>query len=386
MEFMSALLSSETGNTAKIVKYINECREMGIRVLPPDVNSSDWNFTPAGEAIRFGLGAVRNLGQNAVAAIHAARNEVGRFRSLFHFCEHVDLKCLNKRTIESMIKAGAMDGLGGTRAQLFAAVDRAIEAGQKANRDRESGQHALFGMPSAADAPQSERLPEVEPWSEREQLKGEKEVLGFYVTGHPLNAYEEKIRELATADSSTIEALAAQGSGNADVALCGIISNVSVKRNREGKPWAAVQLEDRSGNVDLLIFAAAFESLRPYLEPDQAVLVRGTLRLEENSPPKVAVSDITPLDNARIRLPGRLSIRIRLVGPAGEAAAGSEIAEKLAELFRRKPGDTDVCFRLERPGDFLVLLDSGLRVRADREFCEAASSILGPGSVEIVPV
>jgi len=386
VEFMSALLSSETGNTAKIVKYINECREMGIKVLPPDVNSSDWNFTPAGEAIRFGLGAVRNLGQNAVAAIHAARNEVGRFRSLFHFCEHVDLKCLNKRTIESMIKAGAMDGLGGTRAQLFAAVDRAIEAGQKANRDRESGQHALFGMPSAADAPQSERLPEVEPWSEREQLKGEKEVLGFYVTGHPLNAYEEKIRELATADSSTIEALAAQGSGNADVALCGIISNVSVKRNREGKPWAAVQLEDRSGNVDLLIFAAAFESLRPYLEPDQAVLVRGTLRLEENSPPKVAVSDITPLDNARIRLPGRLSIRIRLVGPAGEAAAGSEIAEKLAELFRRKPGDTDVCFRLERPGDFLVLLDSGLRVRADREFCEAASSILGPGSVEIVPV
>jgi DNA polymerase-3 subunit alpha len=386
VEFMSALLSSETGNTAKIVKYINECREMGIKVLPPDVNSSDWNFTPAGEAIRFGLGAVRNLGQNAVAAIQAARNEVGRFRSLFHFCEHVDLKCLNKRTIESMIKAGAMDGFGGTRAQLFAAVDRAIEAGQKANRDRESGQHALFGMPSAADAPQSERLPEVEPWSEREQLKGEKEVLGFYVTGHPLNAYEEKIRELATADSSTIEALAAQGSGNADVALCGIISNVSVKRNREGKPWAAVQLEDRSGNVDLLIFAAAFELLRPYLEPDQAVLVRGTLRLEENSPPKVAVSDITPLDNARIRLPGRLSMRIRLAGPAGEAAAGSEIAEKLAELFRKKPGDTDVCFRLERPGDFLVLLDSGLRVRADREFCEAANSILGPGSVEIVPV
>ncbi len=386
VEFMSALLSSETGNTAKIVKYINECREMGIKVLPPDVNSSDWNFTPAGEAIRFGLGAVRNLGQNAVAAIQAARNEVGRFRSLFHFCEHVDLKCLNKRTVESMIKAGAMDGLGGTRAQLFAAVDRAIEAGQKANRDRESGQHALFGMPSAADAPQSERLPEVEPWSEREQLKGEKEVLGFYVTGHPLNAYEEKIRELATADSSSIEALAAQGSGNVEVALCGIIANVTVKRNREGKPWAAVQLEDRSGNVDLLIFAAAFESLRPYLEPDQAVLVRGTLRLEENSPPKVAVSDITPLENARIRLPSRLSMRVRLAGPAGETAGASEIAEKLAELFRRKPGDTDVCFRLERPGDFLVLLDSGLRVRADREFCEAATSILGPGSVEIVPL
>ncbi len=380
VEFMSALLSSETGNTAKVVKYINECREMGIKVLPPDVNSSDWNFTPAGEAIRFGLGAVRNLGQNAVAAIDAARREEGSFRSLFYFCEHVDLKSLNKRAIESMIKAGAMDSLGGTRAQLYAAVDRAMETGQKAWRDRESGQHGLFGAPPPEETHAADTLPAAEPWPERELLKGEKEVLGFYVTGHPLNDYEEKIRELATADSSTIETLAGQGSQNAEVALCGILSSVTVKRNREGKPWAAVVLEDRSGNVDLLIFAASFESLRPMLVPDQAVLVRGTLRLDENGPPKVAVSDITPLDVARIRLPRQVFVRVRL-----PREPESDVAERLAELFRSKPGETDVCFRLERHGDFVVLLDSALRVRADREFCAAAEKILGPGAVETVP-
>jgi len=374
VEFFSALLSSETGNTAKVVKYINECREMGIQVLPPDVNSSDWNFTPAGRAIRFGLGAIRNLGQNAVAAIQTARAEVGRFGSLFHFAEHVDLRPLNKRAVESIIKAGAMDSLGGTRSQLCAAADRAMEAGQKAGRDRESGQHGLFGVPPPELDHAPDRLPAADPWPEREQLKYEKEVLGFYVTGHPLNDYQEKIRELATHDSSSLDGL----SVGTEVALCGLISSVAVKRNREGKPWASVVLEDRSGSVDLLVFAASFDALQPMLTPDTAVLVRGSARPDENAPSKVAVSDITPLDVARIRVPRQVFVKVRL-GPNGGQA------ERLAELFRRKPGETDVCFRLERRGDFLVLLDSGLRVRADREFCAAAEQILGAGAVEIVP-
>ncbi len=377
VEFFSALLSSETGNTAKVVKYINECREMGIRVLPPDVNSSAWSFTPAGaDAIRFGLGAVRNLGQGAVTAIQEARGRVGRFHSLFQFCEQVDLKPLNKRAIESMIKAGAMDGLGGTRPQLCAALDRAIEAGQKAGRDRESGQAGLFGAPMPEESHAVEQLPEVEPWSEREQLRYEKEMLGFYVTGHPLNAFAEKVRELSTHNSESLEGL---GPGT-EVAVCGVLTNIQVKRNREGKLWAAAQLEDLAGTIDLLVFANAYESLRPMLIPDEAVLVRGSARPDDAGPPKIAVSDITPLDKARIRVPRQVFVKVRLNNGAGEAP------HRLAELFRRKPGETDVCFRLERRGDFLVLLDSGLRVRADREFCAAAEEILGPGAVEIVPV
>ncbi len=378
VEFMSALLSSETGNTAKVVKYINECREMGIKVLPPEANSSDWNFTPDGEAIRFGLGAVRNLGQTAVAAIQEARRQGGPFVSLFDFCERVDLRSLNKRTLESIIKAGALDFLGGSRSQLCQALDRAMEAGQKAGRDRESGQHGLFGAPPPEESAAAEKLPDAPPWLEREQLKYEKEVLGFYVTGHPLNEHDGKIRELATHDSSTLEGLAF----GAEVALCGVIQSATVKRNREGKPWASVLLEDRQGNVDLLVFASQYESLRPMLEPDMVVLVRGSARPDESGPPKVAVSDITPLEVARIRVPRQIFVKVRL--RPEDPAPGP--AERLADLFRRKPGDTDVCFRLERAGDFVALVDSGLRVRADREFCEAAEKILGAGAVEIVPV
>ena len=145
VDFMAALLTSETGNPAKIVKYINECRDMGITVLPPDVNSSDWNFTPVGDAIRFGLGAVKNLGPAAVEAIRAAREREGRFRSIYQFCETVDMASINRRMIESLIRAGAMDEFEGHRAQLMAAVEGAMEAAQRAQRARECGQEGLFG-------------------------------------------------------------------------------------------------------------------------------------------------------------------------------------------------------------------------------------------------
>src|SRR5947209_14710204 len=146
VEFMSALLTSESGNTDKIVKYINECREIGIRVLPPDVNKSDLNFTPSDDAIRFGLGAVKNVGQGAVEAIVAAREEGGPFTSIYDFCDRVNLGNVNRRVLESLIKAGALDGTGANRAQLTEALDRALESGARASRDRAMGQHGLFGL------------------------------------------------------------------------------------------------------------------------------------------------------------------------------------------------------------------------------------------------
>ena len=154
VEFMAALLTSVTGSTDDVVKYINECREMGIAVEPPDINVSDANFTPHGQAIRFGLAAIKNVGQNAIESIVAARKKLGQFRSFFEFCENVDLRLLNKRVLESLIKSGAMDSLG-RRRQLFDAVDKAMERGQKTQRDIEAGQHGLFGVfdePQAAGA------------------------------------------------------------------------------------------------------------------------------------------------------------------------------------------------------------------------------------------
>jgi DNA polymerase-3 subunit alpha len=373
IEFMAALLTSETGNTAKIVKYINECREMGIRVLPPDINSSDWNFTPDGEAIRFGLGAVKNIGQNAVESISKARTEVGRFQSLWHLTEHADLTALNRRTIESLIKAGAMDSLEGGRSQLFAGVERAMEGGQRAAQDRLSGQTALFGFTD--DEPGAQRLPNVPDWTLEEKLAFEKEMLGFYVTGHPLDQFRDKAAELATHDSENVESL----ERGAQVALCGILTGIQRRRNREGKLWASMQIEDRKGAVDAMVFSTQFEALTPFLIEDKAVLVRGMALPEENAPPKISVQEVVPLEIARVALPALISIRV----PLGSNGPGDR-AERLSELFRRKPGDTEVRLRLEKPRDFSVVIDVSSRVRPDKEFRAELERICGSESLEVL--
>ncbi len=379
VEFMAALLSAESGNSEKVVRYINECREMGIEVLAPDIHESFWNFTPAGEKeIRFGLGAIKNVGKGAVEAIAEAREEKGgSFKSLFEFCELVDGKRINKRMLESAIKAGALDSLDGHRAQLTVALDGAIEAGQRATRDRETGQGGLFAAIAEPEADDEQRLPDVPEWPEKQKLAGEKEMIGFYVTGHPLKAYEDKVAELATHDSSSI--------GNADnranVAICGVLSGIQRRRNREGRPWGSAVLEDLTGSIELLVFANQFDELNEQLVDDQAVLIRGSLRAEEESQPKVSVQEIVPLDNARISMPAQIALTVRLNGEA----TGKEAAAKLHDLFSSKPGDTDVRLRIMRANDFLVLYDIAARVKPDREFRREAEAICGKGAIEIQP-
>jgi DNA polymerase-3 subunit alpha len=375
VEFMAALLTSETGNSVKVVKYISECRDMGITVLSPDVNSSDSSFTPAGGAIRFGLSAVRNLGPAAVEVIQKARQEVGQFRSIYQFCESVDLGVVNKRILESLIKSGAMDALGGNRAQLLASLDGAMEAGQRAWRDRQSGQAGLFGT-ALTESEQAEKpLPNVPDWSPREKLQAEKDVLGFYVTGHPLDQHRDKVTELATHNTSTLENL----ERGAPVALCGVMVNIQRKRNKEGRPWASFFLEDLTGAVDALIFTTQFESLSSMLEEDQAVLVRGSALPEDNVVSKISVQEIVPLEVARVPMPSLISIRV----PLGRSNGDDRIAA-LEKLFRGKPGETQVRFRLESPRDFSVILDIPARVRPDKEFREAVTRICGTDAMEVL--
>ena len=376
VDFMAALLTSETGNTAKVVKYINECHEMGITVLPPDVNHSEWSFTPDGQAIRFGLGAVKNLGQSAVEAIAKAREEVGRFHSIYQICEKVDLGAVNRRMIESLIRAGAMDSLEGTRSQRFAVVESAMEGGARAQRDRESGQVGLFGEMLAAEEHHGE-LPNVPDWTDKEKLAGEKELLGFWVAGHPLDRYADKVAELTTRDSASLDGLVK----NADVALCGVLTGVARKRNKEGKPWATMTIEDRSGSIEALVFATAYERLAPQIVEDEAVLIRGLALPEDGGATKISVQDIVALENARVDLPSAISIRVWL-GRNGKTAA--DRAQALEELFRRKPGDTQVRLRLEAPRDFSVLLDVPSKVRPDKEFRTQVEQICGAESIERV--
>src|SRR5260370_16659969 len=205
VEFMAALLKSETGNTEKVVKYINEARGMGITVLPPDANSSDLDFTPVGEAIRFGLRAIKNVGENTVKGILDARAELGRFTSIYQFCDHIDTRLLNKRVLESLIKSGAMDSLGSRRSQMFAVIDRAMEKAQRRQREKTSGQHGLFGGASAAAEPAEEPVPDLEEWPEHGILTAEFATVGFYISGHPLSKFGSKLAKLGAIDLAGVE-------------------------------------------------------------------------------------------------------------------------------------------------------------------------------------
>ena len=379
LEFMSALLTSEAGNTAKVVKYINECREMGIKVLPPDVNWSEFTFTPvtAGEnqGIRFGLGAIKNVGQAAVESIAAARAEGGPFGSLYEFCERVDLGAVNRRMIESFIKAGAFDSLQGSRAQQTAMIDSAMEAGARAWKDRESGQSGLFAALMQEQPPASHPLPKVPDWQDAEKLASEKEMLGFYITGHPLDQHMAKVKELATHTSSGLEGLAK----STEVVLCGILTGVQRKRNKRGELWAAMQLEDLEGAVEAMVFSTQYERLLGGLQEDKAVMVRGLVLPEENAPPKLSVQDIVPLEVARVNLPSLISIRVPLNG----ASEGTRAAA-LQALFTRKPGETEVRLRLEKTRDFSVILDVSARVRPDKEFRAEIARICGSEAMEVL--
>ncbi len=381
VEFMAALLTSEAGlgNTDKVVKYINECREMGVTVLPPDINLSGIDFTPEGGNIRFGLRAVKNTGENAITAILAARQDAGRFTSLYQLCEKVDLRHLNKRMLESLIKAGALDSMNAARgrtcrAALTAALDRAIDSAARAQRDRLAGQQGLFGA-MALPEHEEEPLPNVPEWGEAERLAGEKETVGFYLSGHPLAVYLDKLREVCSADSSNLDAF---GAGD-EVTLGGLISSVRAVRSKRGDTYAQVRLEDLQGFADLLVFPEAFKRLQERLQNEGAVFVRGKLMQDEGGPPKINVTDLVPLDSVSApRLADNLLIRVRLGRNGGSTPA------KLAELFERKPGAAHVRLELIEENGSRMTLDPPVTVRPDRDFVESVEKICGKGSCQII--
>ena len=398
VEFMAALLTSETSKPENVVKYISECREMGIVVLPPDVQISDSNFTPNGAAIRFGLAAIKNVGGNAIETIVASRNKLkaeGKpgFASLWDFCEQVELRLLNKRVLESLIKAGAMDSFG-PRSRVYAAVDSAMERAQKSQRDAVSGQSGLFGLFDAspfaeADTAAEIDLPKAAEWDEHERLGNEKEVLGFFVSGHPMDKYREKLRNLknvldtATACEMKPEPVVfqrGQREPQNEISIAGVISGLKVaKSKRSGEMYASAILEDTVGKIDIIAFPKDYEKLQEKLKIDVPVLVRGSLRGEEDSAPKLSVTNITALEDVTIKLPEALRIKVPLHHP--DAA----LLDKLAALFTERPGPGKLLLDLEEPGEFCVVLEpQGFSVCADRLFIEQVEDLVGAGGVKVI--
>jgi DNA polymerase-3 subunit alpha len=379
VEFMAALLTSVTGSTDDVVKYINECREMGIAVEPPDINVSDANFTPHGAAIRFGLAAVKNVGHNAIDSIVAGRKKLGQYKTIFQFCENVDLRLLNKRVLESLIKSGAMDGLG-RRAQLMAVLDKAIERAQKAQRDAESGQHGLFGVFQQEEEhhDHNDKLPNIPDWDEHQRLASEKEILGFFITGHPLEKYQDKIesfRALSTEDISGLK----NSTGKDEIYAAGVIANLRILKSKKGDFYAQANLEDMSGSVDMLVFPEAFKRLQEKVKLEVPVLIRGGVRVEEGSNPKLTVSEIVALEEAKVKLPRSIRIRIPL-----ESASDGTV-DALHTLFRSSKGEAKVLFDVERQGDFMVVMEAeGYNVQPDRNFIARVEDLCGRGAVRII--
>ena len=379
VEFMAALLTSVTGSTDDVVKYINECREMGIAVEAPDINVSAANFTPHGEAIRFGLAAVKNVGGNAIESIVAARKKLGRFKSIFEFCENVDLRLLNKRVCESLIKSGAMDSMG-SRAALSSILDKAMERAQKAQRDAESGQHGLFGVFTEEENHDgNDKLPSVPDWDEHTRLAAEKEILGFFISGHPLEKYKDKLEDLHALNTQEIAAMKNSTGKEETIATAGIITNVRVQKSKRGDFYAQAQLEDMMGTIDMIVFPEAYKKLSEKVKLEVPVLVKAGVRIEEGANPKITAAEIMPLEDAKVPLPSALRIRIPL-----ESAAETTV-DDLHNLFVERKGTAKVLFDVERAGDFMVVMEAaGYNVVPDRNFITRVEQLCGRGSVRII--
>lgn len=270
-----------------------------------------------------------------------------------------------------------MDALEGTRAQKFHAVEGALEAAVRVWRDRERGQTGLFGFDDPGQAAPPTPLPRVPDWTPRQSMGYEKELLGFYVTGHPLDEFRDIVTELRTHESDGMDELPRA----VEVKVCGVFSNIQRRRNKEGKAWASMVLEDWLGTVDLVCFAKNYEQLADQIKEDEAVLVTGLVLPEENSSPKISVQDILPLRNACVRFPTMVSIRLPL---SAEVDASAPRAEKLHALFARKSGDTEVQLVLDRPRDFQATMLVETRIRPDKEFLAELAKLCGEDAYHVI--
>jgi DNA polymerase III subunit alpha len=346
--FYAAVLSNEIANSAKLARYIGEMKIFEIEILPPDVNSSHEGFTPVGKAIRFGLAAIKGLGSSAVQMIIRAREEGGPFRSIYDFAERVDQRAVNKRVLESLIKSGAFDGVAANRAAMMAVLDKAIEYGSRAQRDKLSGQTGLFGdvMSAAVEEP---ALPSVPQWSRKESLALEKESLGFYASGHPLEDYAESIKGLTRFDSGNIE----EATHGDQVALGGIIVELVTKTTKKGDRFALFRLEDQYGSVKVVCWPEQFNKYKNLLQSDEVVLVKGKLELSDEggaAGASIIVQEIHQLERARSSAARAIIVRMP------ERSVSARSIEVLGDLISRHQGSASVLLEVETEDGMVVQL------------------------------
>lgn len=372
--FWASVLSNELNNTAKVVRYINEARSQGIQILPPDVNASLDNFTACGNSIRFGLAAIKGIGQSAVTSIVEARSAGGPFSSTFDFTERVDSRAVNKRVLEGLIRAGAFDSVNPSRARLFAAIDSAIESGQRVQRSRASGQFALFGGPSVPVV--EPLLPEVPDWAPQELLRGEKDTLGFYISGHPLSRYEEALKDFADAD---VDSLSSLSHGNA-VTVGGVVVDLNVRTTKKGDRFALFQLEDQFGSVKIVAWPDVFSRANGMMQNDAALLVRGRLEVDDGGAMTIIAEEIQSLENIRER-----STRTVVLHFAIDAVDAKKL-DQLHLLLDNNRGECGIIFEVNLTDGSIARVQPNqlVRVKVTPSLTNSIMEIMADCRVELV--
>jgi DNA polymerase-3 subunit alpha len=371
VEFMAALLTSETGNAEKAVKYINEARGMSISILPPEVNESDLYFTPIGESIRFGLAAIKNVGENTAKAIRDSRLSAGEFTSLYDLCERIEARYLNKRVFESLIKSGALDSLG-PRESMLASVDEALAAVQRASRTRESGQHGLFGT-AAAPAPVLFELRDAEPWGEAERLASEYAMLGFYVSGHPLAKYASRLQEMKCTALDQVEG---QRNGK-EITVAALIVGTRPMRSKKGARWAIFTIQDMTGVQELLAFPESFARLEQILKAGAPLLLKARVQVEEAGT-RLSLQEAARLGELAEGPASSLRIRVQL------DELNDELLDRLEEVLASYRGSSPVSLDLFASDGTTATLQAEKRVRTCPELISAIRECMGDQSVDLV--
>jgi len=369
-EYMAALLSSVKDDKDKSALYLNECRRMGIKVLPPDVNESDAEYTPRGKDIRFGLAAVRNVGENVVGSVVRNRIEKGRFTSFGDFLTKVDAFVCNKKTIESLIKAGAFDSLGHSRKGLMAVYLEAIDAMTEVKRAESIGQFDLFGGAAAATSVSGVEMDiPIDEWEKALLLSYEREMLGLYVSDHPLLGVEHVLRNAR--DVSISQLFEDQVAHESVVTIAGLITTIQRKVSRQGQSWAIVTIEDLEGAVDVRFYSNSYQQHALNIIEDRIVSIRGRVDKGEETPRLTALDLSIPDVNQAPIGPFVIKIEAERCTPP--------VVDRMKEILRSHPGTREVHLRIEGNKSAKTLkLDDGLKITASPSLSADLKSVLGP--------
>ncbi|MFH2219413.1 MAG: DNA polymerase III subunit alpha [Pseudomonadota bacterium] len=374
LEFMAALLTSEMNSTDGVVKYIAECKSHEIPILPPDINESDKTFSATGSAIRFGLVAVKNVGESAIESILAVREE-GQFASLFEFCERVDLKKVNKRVIESLIKCGAFDSTGAKRSQMLAALEDALDYGQTIQREKSDPQMGLFAAEDSTHAINLPAMPEIEEWNEKQLLTFEKESLGFYITGHPLARYQVLLDKFTNANTVSLK----EKKDREAVRIGGIVRNCKIIKTKRGDLMAFVTMEDMHGSVEVTIFSSVYMSVSDLLAEDTPILVQGQVQMDDNAV-KLLADRVILMDRAEETWTAKIHLNVDVT------ITDKDVLADLFNVLKRHPGSCQAYLHLLNPEktETVVELPDTLKLKAGSALVQDVNGLLGYNAVETV--